>query len=410
MNVQTPMTYELAPRTEEEEIELSIVLPALNEEANIAECISWCLEGLRQAGVRGEIVIVDSSSDRTPDIALSMGARVVKTHKRGLGQAYIESLPFIRGRYVLMGDVDCTYDFRRLDVFVEKLREGYEFVMGSRFRGSIEPGAMPPHHQYFGTPLTTWILNRVYAGRFSDIHCGMRGIQTESLKHMHLVSASWEYASEMVIKSVHMGLRTTEVPVHFLKDRNGRQSHHVRTGWWSPWAAGWINLRAMFIYGASFFLLKPGMACTALGLLLIGALSRGPITIGGMTLSIFWMLLGLTLSVFGLQCIFTGVLSLTFYDYSGRHSAKYARIFSYNRMMGISMLLFLAGLALDGIFFWRYVTEGLSISLTAERPFVHHAVLGLFLMIAGFMLFAFTLILNGYLLSRQAGIREGEAA
>ena len=122
---------------------------------------------------------------------------------------------------------------------------------------------MPPLHRYLGTPVTTWILNVIFGSRFSDIHCGMRGITKEALGRMDLRSQSWEYASEMVLKSVHMSLRTEEVPIRFLKDREGRLSHHKRSGWFSPWQAAWINLRAMFVYGADFFLFKPGLVLLA---------------------------------------------------------------------------------------------------------------------------------------------------
>ena len=152
--------------------------------------------------------------------------------------------------------------------------------MGSRWKGSIEPGAMPALHRYFGTPFTTWILNRLYSSHFSDIHCGMRGITRDALERMNLQSQSWEYASEMVLKSVHMGLRTAEVPVTFLKDREGRLSHHKRAGWLSPFKAAWINLRAMFIYGSDFFLMKPGHRADVLGLLLTLPLTFGDIDIG----------------------------------------------------------------------------------------------------------------------------------
>src|SRR5262245_51842536 len=185
---------------------VSVVVPALNEEITIGEFVDWCRDGLKRAGVEGEILIVDSSSDRTGDIAEEKGARVLRVPKRGLGRAYIDAIPHIHGRYVIMGDCDLTYDFRQLRPFVEKLEEGYEFVMGSRFIGSIEPGAMPALHRYLGTPVTTWILNRVYSSDFSDIHCGMRGISLEALKRLQLQSQSWEYASEMVLKSVHPGL------------------------------------------------------------------------------------------------------------------------------------------------------------------------------------------------------------
>ncbi len=406
MSAAQTETFELGETIETGSVELSIVLPALNEEVNIGECLDWCFEGFQKAEVAGEVLIVDSSTDRTAEIALSKGARVIKTPKRGLGQAYIEAMPFIRGRYVLMGDCDCTYDFRELKGFLQKLRAGNEFVMGSRFKGSIEPGAMPPHHQYFGTPLTTWILNLIFSSHFSDIHCGMRGISLDALKRMNLVSGSWEYASEMVIKSVHMDLRPAEVPVHFYKDRNGRQSHHLRTGWWSPWAAGWINLKNMFIYGSNFFLMKPGVLFLALGLTLIIPLAFGPITLGHVTFSIFWMLLGLVLSVFGLQCIFIGILSRIFFDYGGERVRKYALRFQYNRVTGLSMVAFLAGLFMEAVFLFDYIQNGFALSLVPNRHVLHGALFGIFLMLMGFMTFAFMLILNGYLLSQKSKVHD----
>ena len=256
----------LLPQGDVVDPEVSIVIPALNEEKTVGEFVDWCKEGLARAGVTGEVLIVDSSTDRTTEIALEHGARVLRGPKRGLGRAYIDALPYIRGRYILMGDADCTYDFRDLASFVGRFRQGYEFVMGSRWKGSIEPGSMPPLHQYLGTPVTTWVLNVLYSSSFSDIHCGMRGISREALHRMGLQLQSWEYASEMVLKSVHMRLRTAEVPVSFLKDREGRLSHHKRAGWFSPFHAAWINLRAMFVYGAEFFVFKPGLAMLALGI------------------------------------------------------------------------------------------------------------------------------------------------
>ena len=276
----------LLPKDDVVEPELTILIPAMNEELTVGDFVAWCHEGIREAGLVGEILIVDSSTDRTAEIALAGGARVLRTPKRGLGRAYIDALPYIRGRYVVMGDADCTYDFRQVGLFVDAMRDGNEFAMGSRWRGSIEPGAMPKLHQYFGTPVTTWVLNVLFGSRFSDIHCGMRGITRDALMRMGLESQSWEYASEMVLKSVRMGLRTAEVPVTFLKDRDGRLSHLKRAGWFSPFHAAWINLRAMFIHGAEFFLFKPGIVMLALGLLLTLPLSFGPVTVGPVTLSL----------------------------------------------------------------------------------------------------------------------------
>jgi glycosyltransferase involved in cell wall biosynthesis len=373
--------------------EVSIVIPAVNEELTVAEFVSWCHEGLREAGAVGEILIVDSSTDRTPELALAGGARVLKTPKRGVGRAYIDALPYVRGKYVIMGDADCTYDFRKLSPFVTAMREGIEYAMGSRWKGSIESGAMPVHHQYFGTPLTTWILNRLYGSHFSDIHCGMRGITVDALHRMGIEGESWEYASEMVLKSVRMGLRTAEVPVTFYKDRNGRVSHHKRVGWFSPFYAAWINLRSMFVHGAEFFLFKPGIALFALGLLLTLSLSFGGITIGPITFNLYWMLIGLTLSVLGLQSIYFGCLAQVFLDYTGRARQRWRRVFRYTGTVIASAVIFAAGFGLSAAMLVHYVTHHFSLPDTTSA-LDHLAIVGLLFMIIGFSTFCFTLLLH----------------
>ena len=389
---QDPEVVLSLPADDVENPEVSIVIPALNEQLTIGDFIDWCKEGLRKAGAVGEILIIDSSTDRTKEIALERGARVLSTPKRGLGRAYIDSLPYIRGKYVLMGDCDCTYDFRELAPFVEKFRGGAEFVMGSRFRGYIEPGSMPPLHRYLGTPITTWILNVIFGSKFSDIHCGMRGISTAALERMNLRSQSWEYASEMVLKSVHMKLKTEEVPIRFLKDREGRLSHHKRSGWFSPFHAAWINLRAMFVYGADFFLYRPGFLMLFLGLLLVLPLSVGELTVGPITFSLHWMLLGVTLATLGLQCVYLGVIAQVFYDYSGERTRVWFSRFPYTRTVAIAAALFLAGLILSTALIITYITN--HFALVDGHAVNHLGVTGLFLLIAGFTTFTFTLILH----------------
>jgi glycosyltransferase involved in cell wall biosynthesis len=381
------------PTDDEADPELSIVIPALNEERNIAEFVSWCKEGLHRANIRGEIVIVDSSTDNTAELALMGGARVLKTPKRGLGRAYIDAIPYIRGKYIVMGDADCTYDFREIAPFVEKFREGVEYIMGSRFRGYIEPQSMPALHRYFGTPGTTWVLNVLYATRFSDIHCGMRGITRDALVRLNLSSQSWEYASELVLKSVQLHLRTAEVPVRFLKDRNGRVSHHKRMGWFSPWQAAWINLRAMFVYGADFFLLRPGLAILWTGVLLMLAVMFGPITIGPVTFSFYWMLMGLTLAVLGLQSFYLGCLAQVLNDLTGDSRRRWTRLFRYTRSVGWSAVAMLGGFVAALPLVREYLRFNLA--LPHEVPFQSHlAITGLFFIIAGFMNFGFTLVLH----------------
>jgi glycosyltransferase involved in cell wall biosynthesis len=389
----------LVPADDVPEPDLSIVIPALDEELTVGDFVDWCKEGLANAGVRGEVVIVDSSTDRTAEISLAHGARVLHVPRRGLGRAYIDAIPCVRGRWLLMGDADCTYDFRNLAPFVERFRDGYEFVMGSRWKGSIEPGSMPALHRCLGTPVTTWILNLVYSSHFSDIHCGMRGITRDALVRMGLRSQSWEYASEMVLKSVQMRLRTAEVPVRFLKDRKGRLSHHKRAGWFSPYHAAWINLRATLMYGAEFFTFLPGLVLLALGLLLTLPLAGGPVSVGRVHFSLHWMLLGLTLTVVGMQSFYFGCLAQVLHDYTGEARRRWSRMFPYTRTVSVSGAAFVVGLALAAALLADYVRSNLALLPSDRTPYL--GVLGLILLISSFMTFCFNLLLHALTLHSE---------
>jgi glycosyltransferase involved in cell wall biosynthesis len=385
--------------------EFSIVVPALNEEITIGQFVNWCKAGIAAAGVEAEILIIDSSTDRTAEIAVAAGARVLKTSKRGLGRAYIDAIPFIRGRYILMGDADCTYDFRDIRPFVDQFRDGAEFIMGSRFKGMIEVGAMPPLHRYFGTPLTTWILNRMYGTHFSDIHCGMRGITFNGLKQIRLASQSWEYASEMVLKSVHHGLVTREVPVRFLKDQAGRMSHHARAGWFSPWRAGWINLKAMFVFGADFFLMAPGLALLLIGLVPLCLLSRGPVTVGGITLSLNAMLLSLFVAVVGLQLFLMGAIAQSLYDGTGYKRRRWLAAFSYNRTFVLAAAAFAVGTIPVIRFLIAFMDQDNGFTDTLI-DLNHQAIFGLFLTICSILTFVSMLVIQAiglYASSNSAG-------
>jgi glycosyltransferase involved in cell wall biosynthesis len=390
------------PENDVDDPELSILIPAADEELTVGDFVEWCKQGLEQAGIVGEIVIVDSSRDRTADIALEHGARIVRAPRRGLGRAYIDAIPFLRGRYVMMGDADLTYDFRELRPFVEKFRAGYEYVMGSRWKGSIEPGSMPRLHRYLGTPVTTWILNRLYGSRFSDIHCGMRGITRDALVRMDLQSESWEYASEMTLKSVHMELRTAEVPVTFHKDREGRVSHHKRSGWFSPWVAAWINLRAMFVYGSSFFVFKPGIALVVMGLLLTLPVSFGDLDLGAVTLSLNWQFLGVALLTVGFQAFSLGCIGQVLFDYTGRHRLRWLRVFPYTRTVLIAFGLIAIGIALAIPLVRAYLANDLALQ-RADTLENHLAVTGLAAVITGAQLFIFTLLLHGTVVATSRG-------
>jgi glycosyltransferase involved in cell wall biosynthesis len=391
------------PRNDVEDPELSIVVPALDEERTVAEFVRWCHEGLAEAGISGEVLIADSSTDATMTRALEAGARVLRLPKRGIGRAYREAIPYSRGRYVMMGDADCTYDFRHLKEFVDRFHEGYEFVMGSRWKGGIEEGAMPWSHQYLGTPITTWILNRQYSTHFTDIHCGMRGMTRDRLIAMDLNSDSWDYSSEMLAKSVHMGLRTIEVPVPLLKDRDGRVSHHKRRGWFSPWQAAWLSQRSLFVYGPDFFVLKPGLVLSIIGLLITLPLSIGTITVGPIKFSLYWMLFGMTLTITGLQAFLLGCIAQVLFDYRGRARDRWLRVFPYTRSVVAAAATAVAGLGFTIPLIVYYLSHHESLSLRASGQ-DRLAVAGLTLIVIGFSLFTFTLVLHAAAIATRRSV------
>lgn len=367
--------------------EISIVIPALNELLTVGMFIDWCKEGLENAGVHGEILIVDSSKDDTWKIALDHGARVLRTPKKGLGQAYIDAIPYIRGTFIIMGDCDLTYDFRELQPFVYAYRQGFEYVMGSRFRGSIEDGAMPALHRYFGTPLTTWILNRIYGSIFTDIHCGMRGITKDALVRINLTSTGWEYASEMVLKASRLGLRIFEVPVHFLKDRQGRVSHHLRSGFWSPWLAGWDNLKIMLIYSPDTFLIKPGVFLVLVGILVTLMSIPGTVKLGALGFNVHMLMLGVAEIIFGYSLFQVGIIARRLHGLKVGIERAVTRFFSYDRGMVLSGLLLGLGLLCTCSFLWRYFVKNFQ-----TGGISHTAIVGLLFIILSVQTFSFTLI------------------
>ena len=385
----TVIEHLVPPGTVLHEVELSIVVPALNEEITVGEFVEWCKEGLRSAGVSGQVLIIDSSTDNTPNIVLEHGGEVLRAPKRGLGRAYIDAIPFIRGKWIVMGDADLTYDFRELAPFVNEFRNGAEFVMGSRFRGSIEKGAMPGLHRYFGTPLTTWILNGIYRSHYSDIHCGMRGLTRSALDRIDLKSQSWEYASEMVLKAARLRLVTAEVPVKFYKDREGRMSHHRRMGWLSPWIAGWLNLKVMLVYTPDSFLLLPGFALMLLGLVLSFALAAGPVMIGNIGFGLYWMLFGMTCTTLGYSSIQIGILARVLHGLRPALVKRTQRFITYDRGMLMSIASVTFGVILLSTLVFRYVKHGLRLEAIS-----HPAILGLLFLVLGFQTFCFTLLME----------------
>jgi len=247
--------------------DITVLIPTKNEEITIGQFLEWCEEGFKAQGLTGEVVLMDSSTDKTASIAESKGARVIKVSEPGLGIAYLNGKEHINGRYVILGDADCTYDFRNLEPFIKKLDDGFDFVVGNRFKGSIEKNAMPPHHQYFGSPATSFIFKHSLGIPVGDIHCGMRAMTRELYQALPFTELGWEYATEMIVSSRNLGAKICEIPIDFLKEPEGRISHQRRNGWTTPFKAGWGTLRVTASFSLDRFLAFPGFMLGGLGVL-----------------------------------------------------------------------------------------------------------------------------------------------
>ena len=268
-----------------ESVELTILMPCLNEAETLALCIDKARAYLARSGIAGEVVIADNgSTDGSQAIAVSHGARVVPIAARGYGSALIGGIRGARGRYVIMGDSDDSYDFSRLEAFVERLREGWQLVMGNRFKGGIAPGAMPPLHRYLGNPVLTGIGRLFFRSPSGDFHCGLRGFDRMAILDLDLQTSGMEFASEMVIKATIGGLRITEVPTTLSPDGRSRPPH-LRS-----WRDGWRHLRFLLLFSPRWLFLYPGLFAIGLGALTMLWLLPGPRRVSGVTFDIHTLL------------------------------------------------------------------------------------------------------------------------
>ncbi len=249
-----------------EEFEISVVMPCLNEARTVGRCVDKAVRAMQDLGVRGEVVIADNgSTDGSQEIAREHGARVVEVPRRGYGHALRAGIAAARGRYIIMGDSDDSYDFAAMGPFIERLRAGDDLVMGNRFRGGIRPGAMPWHHRYVGNPVLTGILNLFFHSPIGDAHCGLRGFRKDSCAKLHLRSQGMEFASEMVVKASVSRQKISEVPVILYPDGRDRPPH-LRS-----FRDGWRHLRFLLMCTPTFLFLLPGLFLTVMGLVAIPA-------------------------------------------------------------------------------------------------------------------------------------------
>jgi glycosyltransferase involved in cell wall biosynthesis len=338
-----------------EDIELSVVMPCLNESATLGTCIQKAIGAMREHGIRGEVIVADNgSTDGSQEIAAALGARVVPIEQRGYGSALRGGIAAAQGRFVLMGDADDSYDFTQVNAFVTKLREGYDLVMGNRFRGGILPGAMPPLHRYLGTPVLSAIARLFFKSKIGDNNCGLRAFRRSAIEQLKLRTMGMEFASEMIIKATMFGLRVTEIPTTLSPDGRGR-APHLRT-----WRDGWRHLRFLLLYSPRWLFLYPGIVSLGLGVVLGGILMRGPLTIGNIVFDINTLLFAAMAVLIGFQSIVFAMFTKVFAISEGLlpEDPRLDRMFRYLTLevgviVGVLLIFAGAGAWVFGLEYWK---------------------------------------------------------
>ena len=288
-------------------LEVSVVMPCLNEADTLAICIVKAQQALRENKIHGEVIVADNgSTDGSQIIATRLGARLVPVPARGYGNALMGGIAAAQGRFIIMGDADDSYDFTDIMPFLTKLREGYDLVMGNRFKGGIKPGAMPPLHQYLGNPVLTGIGRLFFHCPVGDFHCGLRGFKKSSVLKMDLQTTGMEFASEMVVKATLMQMRIAEVPTTLSPDGRSRPPH-LRT-----WRDGWRHLRFLLLYSPRWLFLYPSLFLMFIGLGLGAWIVAGPRTIGRVTLDIHTLLYAILAILLGFQGVAFSAFSKIF--------------------------------------------------------------------------------------------------
>jgi hypothetical protein len=298
---------DIPPAGEQPALELSIVMPCLNEAETLGACIEKARRSLQTLGVAGEVIVADNNStDGSAEIAAKLGARVVRVAAKGYGNALMGGIAAARGKYVIMGDADDSYDFADLGPFVEKLRAGYDLVMGNRFKGRIQPKAMPPLHRYLGNPVLTGLGRLFFHSPCGDFHCGLRGFRKDSLAALDLRTTGMEFASEMVVKATLRKMRIAEVPIALSPSGRSRPPH-LRS-----WRDGWRHLRFLLLYSPRWLFLYPGTALMLLGLLAGLWLLPGPRTVGRATFDVHTLLYAAMAIVIGFQAVLFAIFTKVF--------------------------------------------------------------------------------------------------
>lgn len=373
------------------EPEVSIVMPCLNEAETLEVCITKAFAALRRLNVAGEVIIADNgSTDGSQSIALRCGATVVDVEAKGYGSALMGGIAAARGKYVIMGDADDSYDFTNLGPFITKLRDGFDLVMGNRFAGGIKSGAMPPLHRYLGNPVLTGIGRVLFHSPCGDFHCGLRGFSKAAIEALDLRTTGMEFASEMVVKATLHKLRVTEVPTTLSPDGRSRPPH-LRS-----WRDGWRHLRFLLLYSPRWLFLYHGLAMMFFGLAAGIWLMPGPRRVGSVTFDVHTLLYAAIAVVIGFQNVIFAVFTKVFAISEGLlpEDPKLNRLLRYiNLEVGLVTGggLLLAGLLTTLYVFvvWDSLSYGPlqpSVTLRLVIPAITSLVLGYQVVLASFFL------------------------
>ncbi len=288
-------------------VEVSVVIPCLNEANSVGRCIGKALAAFRACDVRGEVVVADNgSTDGSAEIARENGARVVGVEARGYGNALRKGIGEAKAKFIIIGDADDSYDFSDVPRFLAKWREGYDLVLGNRFRGGIKPGAMPWLHQHFGNPAITLILNSLFHGNIGDAYCGMRGFSKALYERADLRCTGMEFALEFTIKALKLAARIAEIPIILWPDKRGRRPH-LRT-----FHDGWRSLRFMMLYAPNWLFLIPGTTLFLLGVAMVLWLLPGPRRLGRAEIDLHTMIFGAMFALTGAQIVSIGLFAKVF--------------------------------------------------------------------------------------------------
>ena len=372
--------------------EITVVLPALDEERTIGECIRKIQEVFTGNAINGEIIIADSSTDKTPEIAAALGARVIRPQKGGYGNAYLAGFAVARGRYIIMGDADNTYDFSEIPRLIAPLRDGADFVIGSRFKGTIRKGSMTPLHRYLGNPLLTWMLNFVFHTHFSDAHSGFRAITREALDRLPLKTGGMEFASEMLVMASKENLKIAEVPIDYYPRETPSKLH--------SFADGWRHIRFVLLMKPLPFIAIPGFLFFLVGLLLMGFFAlEGDVE----SSHLHTFILGAILVMGGMQVILTGFLMKTYSVVHGYENKAgiIVGLMQYSNLEKFLLLgaaLFVAGVlfGLNIIINWVAVGFGFLSEIST-------AIMSLVLIVSGIQIFLFAIFQSMMLLNENNG-------